>query len=210
MRVPEKKSFCKRKNDLCFESIFLDTDTVLWFIVPPIFRVKQPRRHDHEKDISAKPNQAHSDTWLQGQDEDRGREKSVEEPSPEGKKETRAEVIEPQVTSGENFKKIDRLLKRPEFLKVQTRGRKYSSKSFIVVIYRNNHGRSRLGVAVSRKFGKSVQRNRFKRLIREFFRKNRDKLPDEHDIVVIPKIVDHSASYEELAKEFEKIQWKTR
>lgn len=78
------------------------------------------------------------------------------------------------------------------------------------MLYRNNHGRSRLGVAVSRKFGKSVQRNRFKRLIREVFRKNRDKWPEGHDIVVIPKVVDHAVSYEELAKEFEKIQWKTR
>jgi ribonuclease P protein component len=46
-------------------------------------------------------------------------------------------------------------------------------------------GAARLGIAATRKFGGSVQRNRAKRLIREVFRRN--KIAPGFDIVVIPK-----------------------
>ncbi len=45
----------------------------------------------------------------------------------------------------------------------------------------------RLGLSVSRKVGKAVVRNRWKRLIREAFRLTRAKLPQGVDLVVIPR-----------------------
>jgi len=56
----------------------------------------------------------------------------------------------------------------------------------IRLIYRNNGlGYSRLGLAVSRKFGNAVQRNRFKRLIRDRFRRS-DCHAAALDLLLVP------------------------
>jgi ribonuclease P protein component len=51
----------------------------------------------------------------------------------------------------------------------------------------NDAGHARLGLSVSRKVGKAVVRNRWKRLIREAFRTSPDRLPLGLDLVVIPR-----------------------
>ena len=51
----------------------------------------------------------------------------------------------------------------------------------------NDAGHARLGLSVSRKVGKAVVRNRWKRLIREAFRTSQDHLPPGLDLVVIPR-----------------------
>jgi ribonuclease P protein component len=45
----------------------------------------------------------------------------------------------------------------------------------------------RLGLSVSRKVGNAVVRNRWKRLIREAFRLERESLPAGLDLVVVPR-----------------------
>lgn len=44
--------------------------------------------------------------------------------------------------------------------------------------------RPRLGITVTRKFGNAVLRNRFKRIVREIFRKNRHAFGGAFDCVV--------------------------
>ena len=51
----------------------------------------------------------------------------------------------------------------------------------------NSLPQRRLGITVGKHVGTAVKRNRVKRLIREFFRLNKARLPASTDIVVVAK-----------------------
>lgn len=57
----------------------------------------------------------------------------------------------------------------------------------VFVRNREDGGTWRLGLAVTRKTGCAVMRNRVKRVVREFFRLNQGRLASGHDLVVVPK-----------------------
>ncbi|MFP4225971.1 MAG: ribonuclease P protein component [Desulfobacterales bacterium] len=87
----------------------------------------------------------------------------------------------------EGFQPSDRLLRRAEFLSVSKSGKKLQDPYFILIYQTGRTDRPRLGVTVSKRVGKAVTRNRLKRLIREFFRKNRFALETNWDINIIAK-----------------------
>lgn len=86
-----------------------------------------------------------------------------------------------------SFRKEDRLLNRSHFLRLAKDGKRIHANHFLVIYAGNRFERSRLGSTVSKKVGKAVKRNRIKRLVREYFRLNRDKLPGTLDLNIIAK-----------------------
>ena len=72
-----------------------------------------------------------------------------------------------------------------EFQRVLKSGKWFSSEYLVLYILNNNKNEKRIGVAVGKKAGKSVVRNRIKRLIREAYRLNEDKIEDGLDIVIV-------------------------
>lgn len=84
------------------------------------------------------------------------------------------------------FPRKSRLLNRQNFKQVFDNAKKFSCKSFVVLITPNNLGYPRLGVVLSKKkISLAVQRNRIRRLIRESFRQQ--TMLGGMDIVVLAK-----------------------
>ncbi len=80
-----------------------------------------------------------------------------------------------------------RLRRRREFDFVFREGRKLAGPAFVCYVARQPEAPVRLGMAVSRKVGNAVVRNRVKRHIRAFFRQNRTKLPQGTQLVVVAR-----------------------
>lgn len=90
-------------------------------------------------------------------------------------------------TEKTSFGKEERLRTNRDFERVLTGGMTAADANVLVFVLPNGLTQSRIGPAVSRKWGKAVQRNRLKRLLREGFRLTRNELPAGIDIVAMPR-----------------------
>jgi ribonuclease P protein component len=111
------------------------------------------------------------------------------------------------VNKDERLKKTDRVLKRDIFLRA-TRS-KYAKKSmhFVVVELKGHVGEKKLGITASKRVGNAVKRNRVKRLIREFFRKNKEKLKKDTYYIIIAKKNSHTLSYNDVFNELSQMMF---
>lgn len=88
--------------------------------------------------------------------------------------------------SEQRFRPRERLRKGADFRRVFQRGKVLSDRVLRVHACCNGLAYNRLGLAVSRRVGSAVRRNRFKRLMREAFRLSKPELPTGYDLVLIP------------------------
>ncbi|MCO5142401.1 MAG: ribonuclease P protein component [Oligoflexia bacterium] len=73
-----------------------------------------------------------------------------------------------------NFSKKRRLLQKSDFLKIRSGGSKRVFRHWVLFYLKNEDSIGRLGISVQKKYGSSVERNQFRRFIREYFRKNHE------------------------------------
>ncbi len=83
------------------------------------------------------------------------------------------------------FQKIKRLRTNAQFKAVLDRRLRAADELLTLYVAENDCGYCRLGVSVGKNVGNAVARNRVKRLIREAFRQNQEKLPAGHDYLVM-------------------------
>ena len=82
--------------------------------------------------------------------------------------------------------KYYRLKKQADFQRLFHKGKRASSPS-LTMLYRPAE-KMTMGISIGKKHGKSVQRNRIKRLLREAFRLTQSEMKGTYAIVLIPKV----------------------
>ncbi len=98
---------------------------------------------------------------------------------------------------------MDRVRSRRDYQRLSRRGRRHRVGHFVLVAGEGwDAPRTRLGLTVSRKVGNAVARNRVKRRIREWFRRERTVLREGRDLIVIARPgaaeLDVATTHEEL------------
>ena len=102
------------------------------------------------------------------------------------------------------FSKVQRLLRRREFQAMHHSQQRFVGNCIIVEMRDNQRPFSRLGITASKRFGKSHQRNRFKRIVREAYRLNCSQLPKGKDIHIRPRKRAMEAKSHDIARELKK------
>jgi ribonuclease P protein component len=80
-----------------------------------------------------------------------------------------------------------RLLKRAQFLTLSKQGKRVYTDFFLAIVGAAEAHNNRIGITVSKKVGNAVERNRIKRIIREYFRHNKEIISGPLDINIIAR-----------------------
>jgi len=85
------------------------------------------------------------------------------------------------------MKFTESLKKTCQFRAVYGGGRSCADRFLVLYALKNDAGRNRLGISVSRRVGKSVSRSRVRRLIREVYRLTEELIEPGCDLVFIAR-----------------------
>jgi len=101
----------------------------------------------------------------------------------------------------QTYPKRVRLRTRRQYQRVSYHCEKFLG-NWILLDYRSNrNGITRLGITVTKRFGKAHDRNRFKRLVREAFRRLLNQMPPGIDINVKPRTQAKEAKLVDILQE---------
>ncbi len=87
----------------------------------------------------------------------------------------------------QKFPKAAHVRSKLDFAAIYERGLRISDACMSLISLANDESRTRLGLAVSKRCGNSVRRNRLKRRLREAFRLSQAELPTGLDLVIQPR-----------------------
>jgi ribonuclease P protein component len=85
------------------------------------------------------------------------------------------------------FSKEERLKRQQDFGFVFSEGKTVADRWLVLHARPNGLNYNRLGLAVGKKHGPAVARNRLKRLLREAYRTQKPDLPQGYDLVMVPR-----------------------
>lgn len=109
------------------------------------------------------------------------------------------------------FTKKMRVTRNREFQAIYEEGFRQRGAHLTLISKKNGTETTRLGLSVAKKrMNRAVDRNRFKRWVREAFRLNREQLPQGCDLLVIPNHGIDGYDFENVSKEFLTLSDKVR
>ena len=103
------------------------------------------------------------------------------------------------------FRNYEKIRRKKEYLTVYQKGTRSYSDSFTIIVHKHDTGSRKMGITVSKKVGNAVRRNRIKRLLREFFRLHKLRLPESQDIVIVGKKGIPRLTYQQVCAELENL-----
>lgn len=97
------------------------------------------------------------------------------------------------------------LRRKKDFTSIYNRGKSSASK-YVVIFYRkNNLEYNRIAFLASKKVGKSVKRNKARRLMKEIYRIHKDRIKTGYDIIFIARKNMEQANFVELENTTERL-----
>lgn len=93
---------------------------------------------------------------------------------------------------------LHKLRKNYEYRKVYSEGRYYADRYLVIYIMKNHSHLNKVGFSVSKKVGKSVVRNRIKRLMKECYRSLNGRIKTGYDIVFTARAGSAEATYKNI------------
>ncbi|MBQ7917189.1 MAG: ribonuclease P protein component [Clostridia bacterium] len=101
--------------------------------------------------------------------------------------------------------RINRLKKRYQFNYVYKSGEHFSGEHMVLYVVSSKTKNIKVGLAVTKKVGHAVVRNKIRRRLREIIKKQVPNLKQNNNIIVVARDNISSASFEKLSNEFLKL-----
>ncbi|EOS35024.1 ribonuclease P protein component [Lachnospiraceae bacterium 29-91] len=90
------------------------------------------------------------------------------------------------------------LKKNKDFQIVYRKGKSYANRFLVMYIKKNDIGKNRLGISVSKKVGNSIVRHRLTRLIRESYRLQEEHFLCGYDIVAVVRVNAKNSTFADM------------
>ena len=103
------------------------------------------------------------------------------------------------------LKRVNRLKKRYQFNYVYKSGEHYSGEHIVLYTASSKTKNIKVGLAVTKKVGHAVVRNKIRRRLREIVRKQLPKLKQNYNIIIVAKENITEAGFEQLCFELNKL-----
>lgn len=163
-------------------------------------------RARYEKNISTSRKKEIKGAWVSRENEHYGRKAHSQEADDQGQAQSHGEALEEMsFVVSLSFPKELKIRTNSEYEEILGKSKRLSTEHFNILCAPNSLGYPRMGLVVGKKsVPGSVERNRIKRVLREFFRLNRT-LFGSTDVVFVAKKGSEKLDYSLAKKEIEGI-----